>query len=97
MGTNLGVLLPGDNRGSQSRFLSLGSSSVEQVSCALFGLFLPGEYVRGLFLLRGNGRTEFVGYPVKRIVERYTKHRAASANDSKRLVFTHPLRGIHCT
>ena len=98
MGINLGVLLPGSNRSGQSRFLSLGGngSGVEQVSSALLGFLLSGKFVRSLVLLLGNGRTEFVRYPVERIVERGSEQ-AALVNDLRRLVFTYSLRGIHCT
>lgn len=102
MNMNLGVLLPrnnGGNGGDRGRFLSLGSNSsrVEQVTRALLGSFLSGNDVRGLVLLLGNGRTEFVRYPIERIVERDSRHRETSVNDLKRLIFTHPLRGTHCT
>lgn len=70
--TNFCVLLPG-NRTGQSGFLGLGSSNggdVEQVSCALLGLFPSGELIGVLGLLLGNGRTEFVRYPIERIIKR---------------------------
>jgi len=69
------VLLPGNNRSGQSRFLSLASSygsGVEQVSCALLGFLLSDEHMRGLVLLLSDGRAEFVRYPVERIIEGYS-------------------------
>ena len=82
---NLGVLLPGCNRGGQSRFLALGcdSNCVEQVSRPLLGLFLTGAYVRVFVLLLSNGGTEFVRYPVKRIVESNSEYLTASVDGLK--------------
>ena len=86
MGTNLCVLLPESSRSGQSRFIGLGSNGggVEQVSCTLLGLFLSGERMRVLVFLLGNGRTEFVRYPVEGIVERYAKRWIFSVSDLRR-------------
>jgi hypothetical protein len=92
MGANLGVLLPGNNGGSQGRLLSLSSNGggIEQVSRALLGLFISGKHMRDFFLLLGNGRTEFVCYPIERIVERDSECQAALVNGLKRPVFHVP-------
>lgn len=99
MDTDLGMFLPGDNWGGQCRFLSLSSNSggVEQVSRALFCLFLSGEFVRGLVLFLGYGGTELVRYPIERIVERDSERRGGSVNNLKVSIATNPRRGIHCT
>jgi hypothetical protein len=91
-GTNLGVLLPGSDRGGQGRFLGLSSNGggIEQVSRALLGLFLSSEHMRDFFLLLGNGRTEFVCYPIERIVERDSGCQAALVNNLKRPVLHVP-------
>jgi len=84
--TNFCVLLPGNKTG-QSGFLSLGSSNggdVEQISRALFGLFLSGELIGVLGLLLSNGWTEFVRYPIERIVKRDSERWKVSANDLRR-------------
>lgn len=86
MGTNFCVLLPGYRTG-QSGFLSLGSGGggdVEQVSCALLGLFLSSERIGVLGFLLSNGRTEFVRYPIERIVKRDSEPWKVSVDDLRR-------------
>jgi hypothetical protein len=47
---NIGIVLPGYDRGGQGKFLGLSSNGggVEQVSRALLGLFLSGEHMQDL-------------------------------------------------
>lgn len=80
MGANLSVLLSWDGRGGQRRFLSLSGNSVEQASLALLSSFLSGNLKRGLVLLRGGGRTEFIRNPVEGVVE-HSKQQAVSVQD----------------
>ena len=81
IGMNLGILLPGSDRSGQSRFLSLSSGSIEQVSLALFSLFLSGGGMRSLVFLFDDSRTEFARYPVKRIVESNSRWQTNLAKD----------------
>jgi len=99
MGMNLLVFLARDDRSGQRWFPGPRNNGggIEQVSRALLRFLLSGELMRGHVLLPGDTRTELILYPVERIVERDSERRAVSVNYSNGLVFTHPLRGTHCT
>jgi hypothetical protein len=61
----------------------LSGSSIEQASLAFLGPFLSSDLVRGLVLLLGSGRAEFIHNPIERIVE-HSEKQGASVNYSRR-------------